>query len=86
MPDCNDQDSRSTARVTALTSAWSFGTRHFDDDAKTGIRRELEAVHKAAGASLRSAVKPATCITCKDERAGAATIVGCGAASAQVGV
>jgi HNH endonuclease len=33
MPDCNDQDSRFAARVTALTSAWSFGTKHFDDDA-----------------------------------------------------
>jgi hypothetical protein len=53
---------------------------------ETGIRRELEAAHKAAGASLRSAVKTATCIACKDERAGAATIVGCGAASTQVGV
>jgi len=31
-----------TARVTGLTSAWYFGTRHVDDDAKTGIRRELE--------------------------------------------
>jgi hypothetical protein len=54
---------------------------------ETGIRRELEAVSlEAAGASLRSAVKTATCIVCKDERAGAATIVGCGAASEQVGV
>ena len=54
---------------------------------ETGIRRELEAVWlEAAGASLRSEVKPATRITCKDERAGAATIVGCGAASARVGV
>ena len=77
---------RSGSGQPGLTSAWSFGTRPFDEDAKTGIRRELEAVHKAAGASLRSAVKPATGITCKDERAGAATIVGCGAASTQVGV
>src|SRR5215813_15293409 len=63
---------RSGSGQPGLTSAWSFGTRPFDEDAKTGIRRELEAVHKAAGASLRSAVKPATCIPCKDERAGAA--------------
>ena len=53
---------------------------------ETGIRRELEAAHKAAGASLRSAVKTGTGIACKDERAGTATIVGCCAASAQVGV
>ncbi len=33
MPDCNDQDSRFAARVTTLTSAWSFDTKHFDDDA-----------------------------------------------------
>jgi len=53
---------------------------------QTGIRRELEAAHKAAGASLRSAVKIATCILCKEERAGAATIVGCGTASTEEGV
>src|SRR5262249_14574322 len=49
---------------------------------ETGIRRELEvASSEAAGASLRSAVTTATCVVCKDERAGAGTIVGCGAAS-----
>lgn len=54
---------------------------------ETGIRRELEAVSlEAAGASLRSAVKTATRIIRKEERAGAATIVGCGVASAQAGV
>ena len=53
---------------------------------ETGIRREHEAAHKAAGASLRSAVKPPRASFAKEERAGAATIVGCGAASAQVGV
>jgi len=42
MPDCNDQDSRFTARVTALTSAWSFGTRHFDDDAKQEFVENLK--------------------------------------------
>ena len=54
---------------------------------RTGIRRELEAAPQgAAGASLRSAVETATRIIRKEERAGAATIVGCGAASAQAGV
>jgi hypothetical protein len=53
---------------------------------ETGIRREHEAAHKAAGTSLRSAVKTATRIIRKEERAGATTIVGCGAASAQAGV
>jgi hypothetical protein len=54
---------------------------------ETGIRRELEAAsQEAAGANLRSAVKAATRIICKEERAGAATIVGCGVASAQAGV
>jgi hypothetical protein len=50
---------------------------------ETGIRRELEAVWlEAAGASLRSAVKAATRIICKEERADAAIIVDCGVASA----
>jgi hypothetical protein len=54
---------------------------------ETGIRRELEAVSfDAAGASLRSAVKTATCIVCKEERAGTATIVGCDTASSEGGV
>jgi hypothetical protein len=33
---------------------------------ETGIRREHEAAHKAAGASLRSAVKTVTCMICKE--------------------
>jgi hypothetical protein len=53
---------------------------------ETGIRRELEAAHKAAGASLRSALKTATCILCKEERAGAATIVECSTASSEESV
>jgi hypothetical protein len=54
---------------------------------ETGIRRELEAVSlEAAGASLRSTVKTVTCIICKEKRADATAIVGCGVASAQAGV
>jgi hypothetical protein len=54
---------------------------------ESGIRRELEAVSsESAGASLRVTVKTATCIVCKDQRAGAATIVGGGAASSEEGV
>ena len=33
-PDCNDWDSRFTARVIVQTSARSFSTKHYDDDAK----------------------------------------------------
>jgi hypothetical protein len=43
---------------------------------ETGIRRELEAAHKVAGASLRSAVKTVTRIICKGKRADATAIVG----------
>jgi len=53
---------------------------------RTGIRRELEAAHKAAGASLRVAVPTATCLICKAERAGAATLVSGGTASSTEGV
>lgn len=34
IPYCNNQDSRFAAQVTALTSAKSLGTNHFDDDAR----------------------------------------------------
>jgi hypothetical protein len=94
MPDRNDQDSRCDqllwSRLRREQSRRLPRGLSVRDSLtmmrETGIRREDEAARKAAGASLRSAVKTATRIIRKEERAGAATIVGCGAAFAQAGV